>query len=233
MVHEINDLPFLKKVEQFIRETGKKTIISYLLLASLFLVITLTFFLTQQRQNITSKASYDATTNTFTDTLDGEPATPVPFNQQTQSDWDVQPTATPTIVDTTTTPTTTEATPTSTPTFAPSNSPTPTAKPSTAPTSTPTIKLTRKPTKTHVPTATPTKTPTPFPTSTPTPTPLPLPTATTKPTPTGDMNGDSIVNVQDLSYMLTRWKSNDSKADLNKDGTVNTLDLSVLLNNWK
>lgn len=129
------------------------------------------------------------------------------------------PSVTPTISPTATIPTTTA---TRTPYPLPTNTPTPTKTPTpiqSSPTPTPTV--------------TPTKTPTPSPTKIPTATSTPLPTPTNAPTIVGDMNGDLKVNVQDLSYMLTRWKTNDSKADLNKDGTVNTLDLSILLNNWK
>ncbi len=73
----------------------------------------------------------------------------------------------------------------------------------------------------------------------PTPTPSPTPTATPTPTPTptpvgkqGDLNRDSKIDIQDLSYLLTKWGTNDTLADFNKDGKVNTFDLSVLLSNW-
>lgn len=86
-------------------------------------------------------------------------------------------------------------------------------------------------TPTQTPTPTPTRTPTPSPTVTPTPTLTPTPT--TSPFRVGDVNRDNKVDVQDLSYLLTRWGSNDALADLNNNGTVNTLDLSILLGNWK
>jgi hypothetical protein len=47
-----------------------------------------------------------------------------------------------------------------------------------------------------------------------------------------DINGDGIVNVLDLSYMLGKWKTTDTTADLNSDGIVNVLDLSRLLSSW-
>lgn len=61
---------------------------------------------------------------------------------------------------------------------------------------------------------------------------------TSTPTPTssfriGDINRDNKVDVQDLSYMLSNWGTNNALADLNHNGTVNTLDLSILLSNWK
>ena len=95
--------------------------------------------------------------------------------------------------------------------------------PTAVPTNTPTLTLT--------PTITPTRTPTP--TSTNTPTPTRTPTPTTTPFMTGDINRDNKVDVQDLSYLLSRWGGNDTLADLNKNGTVNTLDLSILLGNWR
>ncbi|MBW4061135.1 hypothetical protein HJC99_00990 [Candidatus Saccharibacteria bacterium] len=80
-------------------------------------------------------------------------------------------------------------------------------------------------------TATPTVTPTPAPTATATPT----PTASATPTPsgvTGDVNGDSRVNVVDLSLLLGKWNTNYASTDLNRDGTVNVIDLSILLGHW-
>ena len=81
------------------------------------------------------------------------------------------------------------------------------------------------------PTRTPTPTLTPVPTNTPTPTRTPTPTQ--NPASTGDINLDGKINVQDLSYLLSRWGTSDPLADLNRNGTVNTLDLSVLLANWR
>lgn len=65
------------------------------------------------------------------------------------------------------------------------------------------------------------------PTVTPTVTPTPIPFRV------GDINKDNKVDVQDLSYMLSNWGTNNPLADLNNNGTVNTLDLSILLSNWK
>ena len=48
----------------------------------------------------------------------------------------------------------------------------------------------------------------------------------------GDINGDGVVNVLDLSVLLTDWGTNNASADLNHDGAVNTLDLSILLAHW-
>ncbi len=89
------------------------------------------------------------------------------------------------------------------------------------------------PTPTLTPTPTPTKTPTPSPT----PTPLPTATPTATPTPvtqkSGDANGDSKIDIQDLSFLLTHWNKNDAPtADFNHDGTINISDLSILLSNW-
>jgi len=48
----------------------------------------------------------------------------------------------------------------------------------------------------------------------------------------GDMNGDGLVNVTDLSLFLGRWNSTDPVADFNDDNTVGVADLSILLANW-
>ncbi len=111
-------------------------------------------------------------------------------------------------------------TPTPTPTSTVTATPTPTPL---VPTNTPTPTPTRTPTPTLAPTATPTPT-SPPPTSTPTPVKL-----------TGDINGDGKVNVQDLSYLLAplHWQTNDALADLNHNGIVDLFDLSIMLSNWK
>jgi hypothetical protein len=52
---------------------------------------------------------------------------------------------------------------------------------------------------------------------------------TTKP---GDTNGDNVVNVIDLSTLLSKWNTSFPNADFNSDGTVGIVDLSVLLSNY-
>lgn len=47
-----------------------------------------------------------------------------------------------------------------------------------------------------------------------------------------DINGDGIVNIVDLSILLSNYTSNYAPADLNGDGIVNITDLSVLLSNY-
>jgi hypothetical protein len=54
---------------------------------------------------------------------------------------------------------------------------------------------------------------------------------------TGDLNGDDLVNVLDLSMLLTNWNKTTAnltnpKADINGDGIANVLDLSILLSKW-
>jgi hypothetical protein len=49
---------------------------------------------------------------------------------------------------------------------------------------------------------------------------------------TGDLNNDGVVNITDLSILLSSWNTTNSTADINKDGTVNILDLSILLSNY-
>jgi hypothetical protein len=48
----------------------------------------------------------------------------------------------------------------------------------------------------------------------------------------GDLNSDGVVNITDLSILLSSWNTTNSTADINKDGTVNILDLSILLSNY-
>jgi hypothetical protein len=49
----------------------------------------------------------------------------------------------------------------------------------------------------------------------------------------GDLNKDGIVNITDLSILLTNWgRTNAPDQDVNNDGTVNIFDLSVLLSNY-
>jgi len=54
-------------------------------------------------------------------------------------------------------------------------------------------------------------------------------TPTPKP---GDTNNDNLVNIIDLSTLLSHWNTNYSAADFNKDNTVNVFDLSILLSNY-
>lgn len=47
-----------------------------------------------------------------------------------------------------------------------------------------------------------------------------------------DINKDGVVNVFDLSILLSKWGTTDIQCDINRDSTVNILDLSLLLSNW-
>lgn len=47
-----------------------------------------------------------------------------------------------------------------------------------------------------------------------------------------DLNKDGVVNISDLSILLSRYNTSDPIADVNKDGTVNIFDLSILLGNY-
>ena len=49
---------------------------------------------------------------------------------------------------------------------------------------------------------------------------------------TGDLTGDSKVNLVDFSILLFHWGTDHAVADLNGDGRVNLTDLSILLFNW-
>lgn len=59
---------------------------------------------------------------------------------------------------------------------------------------------------------------------------------TTPPTPkTGDVNGDSKINVFDLQVLLSNWGRRNAtrgQGNLNTDTVVNIFDLQILLNNW-
>ena len=48
----------------------------------------------------------------------------------------------------------------------------------------------------------------------------------------GDLNNDNIVNISDLSILLTNYNTSNATADINSDGTVNVLDMSILLSNY-
>jgi hypothetical protein len=47
-----------------------------------------------------------------------------------------------------------------------------------------------------------------------------------------DLNGDGVVNSQDLATLLNAWGSAGSPADLNGDGIVGAPDLAILLSRW-
>lgn len=50
----------------------------------------------------------------------------------------------------------------------------------------------------------------------------------------GDLNGDRLVNAQDLAQLLSMWGAKQpSVADLNGDGLVNALDVAILLSAWR
>jgi hypothetical protein len=42
-------------------------------------------------------------------------------------------------------------------------------------------------------------------------------------------NGDGVVNIADLSYLITKWGSSDARADITDDGTVSPADLAKLI----
>jgi hypothetical protein len=47
-----------------------------------------------------------------------------------------------------------------------------------------------------------------------------------------DLNHDGVVNISDLSILLSSYNTTNAVADINKDGMVNILDLSQLLSNY-
>ncbi len=48
----------------------------------------------------------------------------------------------------------------------------------------------------------------------------------------GDLNCDGLVNILDMSILLSKWNTNDATADINQDGKVSVFDLSILLSKW-
>lgn len=48
----------------------------------------------------------------------------------------------------------------------------------------------------------------------------------------GDLNGDQLVNGQDLAALLSAWGSAGGAADINQDGIVNGSDMAVILSDW-
>ncbi len=49
----------------------------------------------------------------------------------------------------------------------------------------------------------------------------------------GDVNGDSLINILDMTYLAGRYLSTDATADLNGDGIVNILDLTLVAGNYQ
>ncbi len=48
----------------------------------------------------------------------------------------------------------------------------------------------------------------------------------------GDVNGDGVVNVEDLLAVIAAWGSDDAAADINGDGIVNVEDILIVIANW-
>jgi len=48
----------------------------------------------------------------------------------------------------------------------------------------------------------------------------------------GDLNGDGVVDGEDLGLLLNLWGTNDASADLDGNGIVDGADLGILLANW-
>ena len=48
----------------------------------------------------------------------------------------------------------------------------------------------------------------------------------------GDVNGDGVVNLTDLDFLLLHWFGDYINADFNGDGQINIIDLDMLLANW-
>lgn len=48
----------------------------------------------------------------------------------------------------------------------------------------------------------------------------------------GDLDGNTVVDISDLSILATYWNTTNPAADMNNDGVVNISDLSILAFNW-
>ncbi len=51
--------------------------------------------------------------------------------------------------------------------------------------------------------------------------------------PIGDVNGDNVIDIFDLSYLAAHYKSNDLAADLNVNGVVDIFDLTLAASNYQ
>ena len=47
-----------------------------------------------------------------------------------------------------------------------------------------------------------------------------------------DIDGDEIVNVNDLLIVIDEWSSTNSPADINSNGIVDVSDLLIVVGNW-
>ena len=47
-----------------------------------------------------------------------------------------------------------------------------------------------------------------------------------------DLNGDGVVNAEDLAMLLSRWSEGAGIGDVNFDGEINAADLAELLSVW-
>ncbi|MDQ3098130.1 MAG: dockerin type I domain-containing protein [bacterium] len=101
--------------------------------------------------------------------------------------------------------------------------------PATYPTTAPTTAPTATPRPTASPTITPSILPSPTVSSSASPSPTPASQTEGK---KGDVTGDNKIDINDLTLLIRKWNSNDSKTDLNKNGKVDIYDLSILMNNW-
>ena len=48
----------------------------------------------------------------------------------------------------------------------------------------------------------------------------------------GDINHDCLVNLVDLSILMSHWETSYSEGDLNADGIIDLTDLSILMSHW-
>jgi hypothetical protein len=62
-----------------------------------------------------------------------------------------------------------------------------------------------------------------------TPTPSLTPTPTTLPGPCADIDGDDLVRISDVLYVIDRYFTSDLTADLDGDGLVNITDILIAL----
>lgn len=58
------------------------------------------------------------------------------------------------------------------------------------------------------------------------------PTTPSNPGKIGDLNNDNVIDIYDLSILLSQWRKT-GVGDINKDGAIDIYDLSILLSKWR
>ena len=59
-----------------------------------------------------------------------------------------------------------------------------------------------------------------------------IPPSTAPRNPRADLIRDGLIDIRDLSRLISKWASDDAEADVNQDGRVSVVDLSIVISNW-